>query len=180
MATLNEIAAHFRKYGHRRRRDEVAHYGAPGKLSAVVSRSVRSIDHWGRRDSHQRRIPTRVLERAEKELLSALPIVRKARNFDELHRAVGAIVGPIHGVGALLVYDVAQRICLATRLPEPPVVYLHAGTARGARTIGIRGKTVEIAALPKVLRRFTSFELEDLFCNYAKYLAGAPLPDGPL
>lgn len=180
MATLLEIAAHFRKYGRPRRRPEVAHYGGEGTVKAIVSRAVLSVAANGKRDSHQRRISWKVLNQANRELLSALPIVSKCRDFDALHDVVSRLIRPIDGVGALLVYDTAQRIAIAREIPEPLDVYLHAGTAKGAKALGIRGKKVAVAALPKELRRFTSFELEDLFCNYAKYLQGKDLPDGPL
>lgn len=180
MATLLEIAAHFRKHGRRRRRQEVAHYGAQGEVAAIISRAVLSVAANGKRDPHQRRISWRVLNKANRELLSALPIVAKCRDFEALHDVVDRLIRPIDGVGALLVYDTAQRIAIARDIPEPLDVYLHAGTAKGAKALGIRGKKVAIAALPKVLRKFTSFELEDMFCNYAKYLWGDDLPDGPL
>lgn len=180
MATLLEIAAHFRKHGRRRRLRELAHYGARGTLAAITSRAVLSVAANGKRDPHQRRISWKVLNQANRQLLSALPIVAKCRDFDALHDVVDRLIRPIDGVGALLVYDTAQRIAIAMEIAEPRDVYLHAGTAKGAKALGVRGKKVAIAALPKELHKFSSFELEDIFCNYAKYFWGDNLPDGPL
>jgi hypothetical protein len=174
MPTHREIVAHFKKWSARQ--VEIDHYAELGAHSESIARAVLSIDS----DGHQRRIPQLVLNRAKRGLLAEAEAILRCVDFETLHTLVGQLIRPIHGVGELLIYDTAQRLCLAMDLPEPEVVYLHAGTREGARWLEARERTVAILALPKEYRSLSSFELEDLFCNYKRHLAGEALPDGPL
>jgi hypothetical protein len=176
--THREIVAHFKKWSPRQ--IEITHYAEFGVSEASIARAVLSEDSDGKRNSHQWRIPKLVLDRAKRKLLSEANAILQCTDFEALYTSIDALIRPIPGVGELLIYDTAQRLCLAMDLPEPEVVYLHAGTREGARCLGVRGRTAVIQALPKEYRRLSSFELEDLFCNYKRHLAGEALPDGPL
>ncbi|MBJ2155295.1 hypothetical protein [Variovorax sp. IB41] len=176
--THREIVAHFKKWSPRQ--IEIDHYAEFGAAEASIARAVLSVDSDGRRNGHQRRIPQLVLNRAKRRLVQETNAILQCTDFQSLYGLIGGLIRPIRGVGELLIYDTAQRLCLAMGLPEPDVVYLHAGTREGARRLEASGRTVAIRALPKEYRRLSSFELEDLFCNYKRHLAGEALPDGPL
>ncbi len=78
---------------------------------------------------------------------------------------VSDIIGPIDGIAELTVYDIAHRIGAFLKL-ELRLVYLHRGTAKGARELGFRGRTVEVSRLPKAFHRLSAAELEDCLCIY--------------
>lgn len=64
-------------------------------------------------------------------------------------------------------YDVAFRIGSFLGI-EPDLVYLHAGTCKGARLLGVRGKVARVDEFPDALRRLEPWQLEDFLCRYAK------------
>ena len=64
-------------------------------------------------------------------------------------------------------YDVAFRIGSFLGI-EPDLVYLHAGTRKGARLLGVRGKVARVEAFPYALRQLQPWQLEDFLCRYAK------------
>ena len=97
----------------------------------------------------------------------------RVASFDDLHRAVEDEVGSLKGIGALTVYDIAQRIGAHFR-KAPERVYLHAGTRTGARTFGISGDSFDPKALPKAFARLAASEIEDCLCIYKDELRGGP------
>ena len=101
-------------------------------LSAAVRAAALAEDHRGKRLSHQRRIPGRVLRECASALDAALPRLRCAPTFEDLHGIVREEIGELRGVGELTVYDTALRIA-AHRGLEPARVFLHASTRVGAR-----------------------------------------------
>src|ERR1700736_773729 len=90
----------------------------------------------GKRHPHQYRIPRDVLAEAESNLQEAAAEIRGCRKFAYLHELVWREIGSIAGIGRLTVYDVATRIGAHLDL-DPERVYLHAGTAAGAKALGI-------------------------------------------
>jgi hypothetical protein len=117
--------------------------------------------------SHQRRIPIAVLENCRRQLLMNRDAVRRSRLFDDLFDLVDATIGPIHGAGELLVYDVALRIGARLQL-SPQRVYLHAGSRKGARALNLRWreKQIEMTELPPALRELSAHQVEDVLCIY--------------
>ena len=89
----------------------------------------------GKRLSHQRRIPSRVLRKVERVLLAALEDLQEAGDFAALHALIEDLIGGIEGVGELMVYDTTLRISAKLDL-APEAVYLHAGARIGARALG--------------------------------------------
>ena len=125
----------------------------------------------GKRHPHQRRIPKKVLTKAERRLQSIRQMLSGARDFADLHGMVKSSIGPVHGIGKLAVYDISHRI--GTFLCKPPqLVYLHAGTAVGAATLEIRGETIHPNALPAAFARLAASEIEDCLCIYKDELRG--------
>jgi hypothetical protein len=70
-----------------------------------------------------------------------------------------------------VIYDTAHRIGSKLRL-SPECVYLHAGTAEGARFLGIDTKEEFIpkVSLPIELQKLEPHEIEDLLCIYKEEL----------
>ena len=123
----------------------------------------------GKRWSHQRRIPRGVLETATSRLRRAN--LRSARSFADLIARVNTAVRPVHGIGELYVYDTALRLGGHLRL-LPREVYLHAGTRRGARALGLDHSSASVSPsqLPAALRRLRPHEVEDVLCIYKDWL----------
>lgn len=116
------------------------------------------------RHPHQRRIPRAVLGDAEGRLQKIASRLATCRSFEALHAAVEDVILPIHGIGDLAVYDIAHRIGAHLRV-EPRLVYLHAGTAKGARRLGLTGKTLDIKMLPEPFMKLSAAKIEDCLCG---------------
>ena len=93
--------------------------------------------------------------------------LKRAKNFDALHRIIAERIGRIPGIGTLTVYDIAHRIGAFCRI-YPELVYLHAGTRKGAAFGGIKGDAFDPGILPKPFFRLQSYEIEDCLCLYKK------------
>lgn len=93
-------------------------------------------------------------------------------SFAELLNAVEGL--KIEGIGNLTIYDTATMIgCPIGVYPE--VVYLHAGTADGAKALGINGATATKEQFVEVCDAFEKLEpiqIEDFLCIYKNQLAG--------
>lgn len=141
--------------------------------AADLARAIRiaalSTNKDGKRLSHQRRIPASVLERVAEQLGQRQAEIDSCDDFEALHRVVVGVCAPIHGAGELLAYDVAFRIGAYLGI-EPSRVYLHAGTRKGARHLGISGNVVDMADLPAALHGLKPWQAEDFLCIYAKHL----------
>jgi len=126
----------------------------------------------GKRYSHQRRIPGVVLERARDRLLSVLMDLQKCTSFQELFDIVEHEIRNIKGIGELTVYDTAYRIGMYLNL-EPEDIYLHAGTRKGAKAIGIdvkNKKIISVDQLPASFAVLRPSEIEDCLCIYKEEL----------
>jgi hypothetical protein len=124
----------------------------------------------GKRHPHQYRIPRALLAKAESNLLECAAEIQGCETFKELHELVQREIGGIPGIGVLTVYDVATRIGAHLDL-APRRVYLHAGTAAGAKALGLEGReTLNRVELPKAFRRLRTYEIEDCLCLYKTQL----------
>lgn len=126
----------------------------------------------GKRWSHQRRIPSAALETATARLRHAY--VQSARSFADLIARVNTTVRPVRGISELYVYDTALRLGAHLRL-LPDAVYLHAGTRRGAKALGLdyNSDSIPPSQLPAVLHRLRPHEVEDVLCIYKGWLRKA-------
>ena len=98
--------------------------------------------------------------------------LNKHISFDKLYKAIKGIT--VHGIGELTKYDTATCIGCPNRV-YPEVVYLHAGTAEGAKALGISGKTATKELFVEVCDAFGKLEpiqIEDFLCIYKAQLAG--------
>lgn len=120
---------------------------------------------------HQRRIPRAVLRAWKDALLRRTSSMRSCRAFEALIAILEVESDGIFGIGELTVYDTALRIGAYRRL-EPKEVFLHAGTRKGARALGMDGSRASLlpGELPKAFRRLKPREIEDCLCIYKDYL----------
>ncbi len=140
-------------------------------LAKAIHFAAMSIDGDGKRHSHQRRLSPQVLTTAKRTLEPAASILRRCRSFAQLHDVVYTKIGMIRGIGPLTVYDIASRVGGHLGL-EPEVVYLHAGTSKGARALGLDGaETLAPEALPAAFHLLRPREMEDCLCIYASDLS---------
>jgi hypothetical protein len=174
---LQRIVEHYIRTHRARARREMKVFAAQPsfaetiRLAALCNDVLRAErDSKNFRHSHQRRIPRHCLIRAERLLLAVKGKLRASRNFDELHEQVSAAIGG-GGIGPLTIYDVTHRIGAYLKL-HPKLVYLHSGTAAGARHIGIRGQAVAKSALPREFEPLSPAEIEDCLCIYKDMLSG--------
>lgn len=153
---------------------ELRYFKIQRSLEDAVSLAALAKRPNGKRFSHQRRIPESVLRKVEKQLLAAVPTIRRAKSFDELHRIVETEILPIFGVGELMVYDTALRIGAKLGL-EPKEVFLHSGTRIGSRKLGLNGsrRSLPVTEFPAPLQRLPAREIEDVLCIYKDILGNA-------
>jgi hypothetical protein len=127
---------------------------------------------WDTRHDHQHRIPQGDLERWRKALTARIKAIQSCESFQELFELIESVGKVTKGIGELATYDTAQRIGAYLGL-SPKVVYLHAGTRKGARVmrLGQRQAFLEMKDLPRAFSRLRPHEVEDCLCIYAEHLA---------
>ncbi len=121
----------------------------------------------GHRHPHSYHRTPEALEEAYRRLQAIPGEMRKCSSFEALHDLIEREIGGIDDIGPLTVYDVATRIGAHLHL-EPEKVYLHSGTEKGARALGLgaRRKTLEPADLAVEFGQLTAREIEDCLCLY--------------
>jgi hypothetical protein len=178
MATLNEIATAYIRDFRMRAARERRWFAIQRSLEEAISLAALARGPGGKRLSHQRRIPGSVLADCRRQLLSAIPRLRRASTFEKLHQVVLETVGVIRGAGELYVYDTTVRIGANLGL-EPQLVFLHRGTREGARSLGFEPsrKTISPEEFPAVLRKLKPLEIEDALCIYKSQLVRATVAE---
>lgn len=180
MTTLREIVADYIRCIREDAEQEQRWFAIQRTLDEAVSRAALAVSPSGKRLSHQRRIPQGVLAESRRRLVASLPVLARAKSFEELHETVAAVIGPIEGIGELTIYDTALRIGAKLQL-EPSVVFLHAGTRAGARRLGlsVSRQFIRVTEFPRVLQKLKPREIEDVLCIYKSQL-GADTNPSPL
>ena len=174
MDTLEGIVADYIECHRKNAEREQRWFAIQPTLEAVISIAALAKSPTGKRLSHQRRIPERVLGESRQRLLSVQSPLGRADSFEALHEIVSSAIKPIHGIGDLTIYDTALRIGAKLGL-EPNVVFLHAGTLKGARSLRLdisRG-CVNLVELPRAFHILKPREVEDVLCIY-KVALGNP------
>ncbi|MGW3371727.1 hypothetical protein [Streptomyces hydrogenans] len=130
-------------------------------------------EDWVAKEDSERRAAS--LELLAKELVGRVGKLHKSMCFPEIHAVVEEAATAVRKARhpkptPLLRYDAA--LMLAWRLKsEPEEVWLHSGTDRGVRTLGIGTagrKTVTLAELPKPFRKLPAWQVEDILCIYRR------------
>jgi hypothetical protein len=137
-------------------------------LDVAIQNAVRYSPLNGRKHKHHR-APTKSLREFESRLLNIQKELRTAKNFAKLLSLIEQEAMTIQRIGELTSYDAAHRIGIFLKL-APTLVYLHTGTAEGARALGYTGKTIDPKDLPTALSGLTPAEVEDFLCIYKEQL----------
>lgn len=167
MDKLSSIIADYMKLYQKRAEKELHWFAIQPSLAQAVSLAALARGPGGKRFSHQRRLQESVLIEGRRRLLQAVGRLQSASSFDDLFSVVESCIGDIDGIGELTVYDTTLRIGAKLNL-EPGRVYLHSGTRKGARRLGIGSSelSIPIDRLPPPLRKLKAREIEDVLCIY--------------
>jgi len=170
---LTAIIADYRRNGANDSEADRRWYGDPKlDFADAIVRACRAEGEDGKVHSHQRRIGRRLLTEILPLLGGAEDLISKANSFDDVYDVVWTSIGNVGGIGDLTVYDIAQRIGWYRGL-APDRIYLHAGTREGARALcgADSGKFLNRKRLPRLLRKLSAAEIEEVFCIYKKDFA---------
>ena len=172
LPTYGDVVRHYINAYRPAATAEMELYAGLPSLSAAVDGVGHARTPDGGRHSHQRRIRASVLHRAYVRLSGIR--FEQCGTFEDLHDAICGVIGHLHGIGELTVYDTAVRLGAHLGL-EPQMVYLHAGTRAGAHALGLTGQRGRLAMsrLPSAFRRLSAREAEDCLCIYKDVLPHA-------
>jgi hypothetical protein len=169
--TFDEIVSDYIREYRDDARAEMHFFEIQRSPSAAIRKAALCELPSRKRHPHQWRIPKALLEQAEALLQTAARRLGHARDFAALHEIVKHEIGSVHGIGKLMVYDIAHHIG-AYFGKSPALVHLHRGTKEGAAALGLRGETLDPAALPAAFSRLTPAEIEDCLCIYKDAIRG--------
>ena len=149
---------------------ELHFFESQPSLTETISRAAMAETSLGKQSGHQPayRFSTKELSEAKRCLLEKEEQICTCKTFDELHMLVNKTIGCVYKNAVLYVYDTAWRIGAKLKL-EPGVVYLHAGTRKGAEALGLNVKkrnTLELHELSVLLQQLRPIHIENLFCLY--------------
>lgn len=136
-------------------------------LSEAINLAALAVNREGKRYSHQRRLRREVLEQARNILLENQEDIKYSPSFDDLHNSFLRLLDPVKGLGELYCYDTALRIGANIGL-FPERVYLHAGTRKGVKALGLDSKAsaLEVSQFPEWLHQLKAYEIEDVLCIF--------------
>lgn len=175
---LQAVVRHYRIWCQERA-EAIRWWKADGvDLANAIDRIAKACMEDGRKHDHQRRVSPRVLCVCSKRLLSEASRIAACNSFEDVFRLVSDALDGVRGAGEMLIYDTTDRLALRLGL-APDRVYLHAGTAEGAKALKLVGRgvrSIDLAQLPAPLRVLSAREAEDVLCIYKSVFAGALLP----
>ena len=167
--SLTALIKHYQK-GHSDNLDnELNYYASQNCEKDMLLKAARSEASNGKCHPHQYRIP----QAARNQTHDALQKIdfSTIKTFDSLHRLLKSELGPIAGVGPLMIYDTALRIGAYQGL-YPEKVYLHAGTREGSQNMGIKSKesVLEKSCFPEEIQKLDPVHIENFLCIYKNEL----------
>jgi hypothetical protein len=145
-------------------------------LRDAVENAALARNSSGKRYSHQRRIKKVAIQKALAILSDAADRIQRSRDFSELFQMIDTALEDVPGIGELYVYDTS--LCIGAQLHLYPTnVYLHAGTRRGARALGLKAEAaLKLSDLPREFRSLRPHEIEDVLCIFKdKFKASVPV-----
>ena len=168
------VVTHYKANFRERARLELDSFRAARTLDEAIARAALSETPAGKRYPHQRRLKRTLLDAVRIRLLDRASLLIEAGSFSALYDAVSAAVRQLSGAGELYLYDVALRIG-AMRGLMPEMIYLHAGTRKGAAALGLEtsGRFLFKNQFDDALRELEPYEIEDVLCIYKGYLSGS-------
>lgn len=172
LRSFNEVVQDYIDRYRARANQELSFFRRLNSLDEAIERAARAEVEGGKKHDHQWRIPETALARAGKDLLAKRAQISKCTGFDSLIELVETTAGSIRGFGELAIYDTAVRIGVRLGM-EPEFVYLHRGTRKGAKALGLtsRGKYLKVGELPAEFTKLKPHEIEDCLCIYASELS---------
>jgi hypothetical protein len=143
----------------------LAFYRSQPTITDAIRAATCTLGPNDKVEDHQCRVGRVRLQRASTALLKRIEEIEKCRSFAELLAVIEGATKGIEQFGELAAYDTAFRIGLTLKL-MPKAVYLHTGTRKGCRALGLKAnrKCVEMSELPKELQVLEPHEVEDLLC----------------
>jgi hypothetical protein len=140
------------------------------QLAVAIRDAVKVSPIDGKNHGHQwRQAP--LLPEVESKLQAAREEIGAATDFDALYNIIEDKIR-FRGIAELTIYDITHRIGAFLGL-EPKRVYLHTGTAEGARALGFVDRTTLVKnELPEAFAPLAEAEIEDFLCIYKSRLAG--------
>ena len=169
--TVDEIVNEYIREYRDVARGEMDTFRRERSRASAIRRAALSEFPDGKRHPHQYLIPKKLLKLAEERLQAAARHLAGAPDFDALHEIVKREIGSVHGIGKLMVYDIAHRVG-AYFGKSPMLVYLHRGTKEGA-ALGFRGEALDPAVLPSPFSKLIPAEIEDCLCIYKDEFRGS-------
>jgi hypothetical protein len=137
----------------------------------AIARAWQSRLSQGKMHGHQCRVANKLHEGLEVALADNRQ-PEDFKDFQSVYDWVQSIVDRVKGLGATTAYDVARRLGVWLRL-EPVVVYLHAGTAAGARKFGVEGEIASLSSFPIEVQLLGATHAENFLCIYKKQISGS-------
>jgi hypothetical protein len=98
-------------------------------------------------------------------------------DFHQLYIWVKSITTDVKGLGDTTTYDVAQRLGVWMKI-QPELVYLHAGAAKSAKKLGIKGESVPLSIFPDEIQRLGATHAERFLCKYKDQIAATTIQNG--
>lgn len=171
--SLQKLVRLYQKSCGQNLQDQLEGFRKLPSIKEVINRAARAVDDQNKRYSHQRRLNSASLIEAERRMIIKLDSIESCLSFDSLYSLLSGLFTPVHGLGPLYIYDTALRLGAKRRL-YPTVVYLHAGTRKGARALGldVSSSFIEVADFPKPIQILAPQEIEDFLCIFKEHLAG--------
>jgi len=172
LRSFKDVVQHYIKRYRARANHELSFFRRINSLDEAIEKAANAEGQDGKKYDHQWRIPAPTLDRAAKALLTVAAQISNCTSFESLIELVEATAGRIEGFGELAIYDATLRI--GARLGvEPKYVYLHRGTRKGAKALGLAShrKYLEVTELPGEFARLKPREIEDCLCIYARELS---------
>jgi hypothetical protein len=163
------VAIYRRKHGPKSKA-QLDYFRGLATLRQAVEAAALAIGPDGKMFAHQWRVGKEVATKAKDALLARFPQIEACRNFDELHNVVKSATRNVKRFGILATYDTSLRIGAKLNL-LPEVVYLHAGTKKGASALGLSASDGVIRGneLPQGLLALEMHEVEDFLCIFKEH-----------
>jgi hypothetical protein len=127
------------------------------------------------KDAHQRRLNSNVLEQAAEAVNceELIDWMQETRGFEDLYNYLKSLCY-FKGLGPVYYYDIALRIGWCNGIEPEKYVYLHAGPAVAAKSLGLSGRTVCVQSFYdkcSAFKQMTAKDIENFLCIYRKEIA---------
>lgn len=174
---LKRLAEQYRRDFVPNRQEMQDRYAQMPDLATAIRNAALARRKDGKCESHQRRVGLQRLKLFERSIQKVRDHLARCRTFDDIHIIVSEC--RTEGIGPLTIYDTAVRIGAYLGL-TPEKVYLHTGTKKGAKILGldVSAGYMEPNELPLPLRRLLPDEVEDFLCIFKGAFRGRSRPRG--